>query len=106
MEAKVAHESSEFPQNGNLESRPTLVQENRRRTAVGVNQCLTVGDWGVTEPLGVLHVKHRLALSAALAAAALSLAACAPNQTDNTSPSASPGGSVRNRWSICSVIQA
>ena len=54
---------------------------------------MTVGDWGVTEPLGDLHVKHRLALSAALAAAALSLAACAPNQEEAVSPGASPGAS-------------
>jgi peptidylprolyl isomerase len=54
-----------------------------------VNQRLTVGQWGVTDPLGVLHVKHRLALSAALAAAALSLAACAPSQSEGASPSPS-----------------
>lgn len=51
----------------------------------------TVSDWGVTEPLGVLYVKHRLAFSAALAAAALSLVACAPSEQSNVSPSASPG---------------
>lgn len=57
--------------------------------AVGVNRRFTVGYLGVTEPLGVLLVKHRFALSAALAAAALSLAACAPNQSADVS--ASPG---------------
>ncbi|PKQ18428.1 MAG: FKBP-type peptidylprolyl isomerase [Actinobacteria bacterium HGW-Actinobacteria-8] len=70
--------------------RPTLVQKNRRRTALGVNQRFAVGHWGVIEPLGELHVKHRFALSAALAAAALSLAACAPSQTDGASPSPEP----------------
>lgn len=54
-----------------------------------MKQRFTVGHWGVTDPLGVLLVKHRFALSAALAAAALSLAACAPNQSDGVS--ASPG---------------
>lgn len=52
-----------------------------------MNQRFTVGHLGVTDPLGVLLVKHRFALSAALAAAALSLAACAPSQTGDVSPS-------------------
>jgi peptidylprolyl isomerase len=51
--------------------------------------CATVGHWGVIEPLGESHVKHRIALPAAIVAAALSLAACAPNQDDDASPSAS-----------------
>lgn len=49
-----------------------------------------VGDWGVTNTLGVLHVKHRLIFPAALAAAALSLAACAPSSTNDASASLSP----------------
>lgn len=59
-----------------------------------MNSRLTVGHWGVTDPLGVLHVKHRLALSAALAAAALSLAACAPSQETDASPSSTEQPSV------------
>ncbi|MBC7297376.1 MAG: FKBP-type peptidyl-prolyl cis-trans isomerase [Demequina sp.] len=56
---------------------------------------LSVGHWGVIEPLGVLHVKHRLALSAALAAAALSLAACAPADNADGSSSASAGATAQ-----------
>lgn len=51
-----------------------------------------MGDWVVTDTQGVLHVKHRLVLPAALVAAVLSLAACAPNQEGvgaSTSPTAS-----------------
>jgi len=91
---KVAKQSSEFAQIGNLATRPTLAQEYRSRTALGVNQRLAVGDWDATNPLGVLHVKHRLTFSAAVAAAALSLAACAPDQMGDASPSASPGSAT------------
>ena len=65
-----------------------------------------VGHWGVIEPLGELHVKHRLAISAALAAATLSLVACAPNQESDVSPSASPGSATAQAGAVTAVDPA
>lgn len=65
--------------------------------------CSTVGHWCVTESLGVLHVKHKFVLSAALAAVTLALAACAPSQASTVSPGASPDSATAQPSPVAAV---